>query len=145
MRKSNGGQSSARNFGVRHAIMACQLIALLDQDDMWYPQHLERLIEPFLQTPTGSELGWVYSDLDEVDTDGLMIFHQFLRTLPTQHPKRSLFSALQDDMFVLPSASMIARKAFDAVGGFDERLSGYEDDDLFLATVSRRVQQYLPR
>ena len=35
-------------------------------------------------------------------------------------------------MFVLPSASLISRKAFQAVGGFDESLSGYEDDDLFL-------------
>ena len=35
-------------------------------------------------------------------------------------------------MFVLPGRSLISRKAFDAVGGFDERLSGYEDDDLFL-------------
>jgi GT2 family glycosyltransferase len=35
-------------------------------------------------------------------------------------------------MFVLPSASLISRAAFDAIGGFDERLCGYEDDDLFL-------------
>lgn len=35
-------------------------------------------------------------------------------------------------MFVLPSACVISRKAFLAVRGFDERLSGYEDDDLFL-------------
>ena len=35
-------------------------------------------------------------------------------------------------MLVLPSATIIARAAFDAVGGFDERLSGFEDDDLFL-------------
>jgi GT2 family glycosyltransferase len=35
-------------------------------------------------------------------------------------------------MFVLPSASLISRDAFEAVGGFDERLCGYEDDDLFL-------------
>jgi hypothetical protein len=36
-------------------------------------------------------------------------------------------------MFVLPSAALISRKAFEKVGGFDERLSGYEDDDLFLS------------
>jgi len=35
-------------------------------------------------------------------------------------------------MFILPSASLIVREAFDHVGGFDERLCGYEDDDLFL-------------
>lgn len=35
-------------------------------------------------------------------------------------------------MFVLPGASLIAREALLKVGGFDEGLSGYEDDDLFL-------------
>ena len=35
-------------------------------------------------------------------------------------------------MFVLPTASIISRVAFEALGGFDESLSGYEDDDLFL-------------
>ena len=128
--KANGGQSSARNFGVAQS--TGDLIALLDQDDMWYPHHLEELIKPFEETSVGPELGWVYSDLDEVDTEGRMINHRFLRTLPTPHPKRNLFECLREDMFVLPSASLISRKAFDAVGGFDERLSGYEDDDLFL-------------
>ena len=35
-------------------------------------------------------------------------------------------------MFVLPTSSLINRRAFEAAGGFDERLIGYEDDDLFL-------------
>lgn len=40
-------------------------------------------------------------------------------------------------MFVLPSASLIARHAYEAVGGYDERLSGYEDDDLFVRLLDR--------
>jgi GT2 family glycosyltransferase len=32
----------------------------------------------------------------------------------------------------LPSASVVRRTAFEQVGGFDEALSGYEDDDLFV-------------
>jgi GT2 family glycosyltransferase len=130
LHKENGGQSSARNFGVAHS--KGDLIALLDQDDAWYTTHLEELLKPFLEQSIGRELGWVYSDLDEIDTQGRMINHRFLRTLPTPHPKTNMFMCLREDMFILPSASLISRKAFDAVGGFDERLSGYEDDDLFL-------------
>jgi len=129
--KTNGGQSSARNFGVAHS--RGDLIALLDQDDQWYPRHLEELSKPFLEPPEGAELGWVYSDLDECDEDGQMICHKKLKSENLSvHPKRDLINCLLQDMFVLPSASLISRKAFDAVGGFDERLSGYEDDDLFL-------------
>ena len=54
--KPNGGQSSARNLGVTHS--TGEFIALLDQDDSWYPQHLEELIRPFLEPSAGPELGW---------------------------------------------------------------------------------------
>jgi glycosyltransferase involved in cell wall biosynthesis len=135
LRKPNGGQSSARNFGVKHSKSA--LIALLDQDDAWYPHHLATLIEPF-RKERGISLGWVYSDLDEIDESGGMVNKRLLNLipranlLPRENPKRSLAGCLSDDLFILPSASLIAREAFEAVGGFDENLCGYEDDDLFL-------------
>ena len=127
--KPNGGQSAARNFGVARS--RGDLIALLDQDDIWYPNHLAELSKPFRRT-SHPEIGWVYSNLDRVAMNGSMITRSFLSHLGTQHPKRDLAQCLSEDMFVLPSASLISRRAFDAVGGFDERLCGYEDDDLFL-------------
>ena len=130
LRQPNGGQSAARNAGIAHSTGS--LIALLDQDDMWYPRHLAELVKQF-RKPRILELGWVYSNLDEVDLAGQMVVRNCLRNaIHVQHPKRDLFGCLQSDMFILPSSSLISRKAFDAVGGFDERLSGFEDDDLFL-------------
>jgi hypothetical protein len=35
-------------------------------------------------------------------------------------------------MYILPSATLIKRDVFLAVGGYDTELRGYEDDDLFL-------------
>lgn len=125
--KPNGGQSSARNFGVKHS--TGQLIALLDQDDAWYPQHIERLIEAFETDGRPHRLGWSYSNLDEIDRQGNMV--QRRRIAPDHHPKTSVYKCLDRDMYVLPSASLISREAFEAVGGFDETLVGYEDDDLF--------------
>lgn len=129
LRKPNGGQSSARNFGVAESSSA--LIALLDQDDYWSPDHLEELRRPYENDRLGS-IGWVYSEVDRVDKDGNMFCRRFLNTLPNVHPKSHIYDCLRYDMFVLPSASLISRVAFESVGGFDERLSGYEDDDLFL-------------
>jgi glycosyltransferase involved in cell wall biosynthesis len=129
LRTTNSGQSAARNFGIGQARGG--LIALLDQDDVWYPNHLAELIKPFLQERT-PELGWVYSNPDEIDEGGRMVTRRCLRKMPFPHPKKDLAGCLSHDMFVLPSATMFSRKAFEHVGGFDERLSGYEDDDLFL-------------
>ena len=129
--QSNRGQSPARNLGVSHS--KCRLIAFLDQDDLWYPRHLEELVAPFFE-PRGAPLGWVYSNLDRTDANGMITDEFFLRApnIKTQNPKRLLADLLRHDMYVLPSASLIARQSFEAVGGFDERLMGYEDDDLFL-------------
>jgi glycosyltransferase involved in cell wall biosynthesis len=129
LRKPNGGQSSARNFGVAHSKSA--VIALLDQDDAWYPHHLATLIEPF-HKPRSVPLGWVYSNVDEIDESGSMVNKCLLSLISRENPKRSLAGCLGNDMFVLPSASLISRESFEAVGGFDECLCGYEDDDLFL-------------
>lgn len=128
LHKPNGGQSAARNFGVAHSKSA--LIALLDQDDLWYPTHLEELVAPF-KDDKHSRLGWVYSDFDEVDADGAMVTKRLVGKL-AEHPKRSLIRCLSEDMLITPGSALIRRTAFEAVGGFDVRLSGYEDDDLFL-------------
>ena len=125
--QANAGQSAARNHAAR--IAAGELLAFLDQDDFWYPNHLERLVAPFQSKP---RLGWAYSDVDEIDQKGRLVTLNLLTTLPTKHPKRSLIDLLGEDMFILPSASVVLKSAFAQIKGFDEQLSGSEDDDLFL-------------
>jgi len=131
IRQTNAGQSAARNRGIRHA--RCNLIALLDQDDVWYPDHIEILLERFVEAKAARKvpLGWVYSNLDEMEEHGNIVSKNLLRTFGI-HPKRDVTECVREDMFILPGASLISREALLSVGGFDERLSGYEDDDLFL-------------
>jgi glycosyltransferase involved in cell wall biosynthesis len=129
LRKPNGGQSSTRNFGVAHSKSA--LIALLDQDDIWHPKHLEALVEVFREHK-GPPLGWVYSDFDDIDHDGKMVSRTYVEHPRLENPKRHLHLILQQGIIIQPSATLINRSAFETVGGFDERLCGYEDDDLFL-------------
>ena len=130
--KANGGQSSARNLGI--AECASTHIALLDQDDIWYEDHLAILKRPFTTGKVRS-LHLVYGNLDQIDANGRMILRNCLDG-PIPHPKMSLLDCLRHDMFVLPGASLFTKDAFEHVGGFDERLSGYEDDDLFLRMFS---------
>ncbi len=130
IRKQNGGQSSARNLGI--SASSTPLIALLDQDDIWYPHHLEALSAPF-RLSRSKRLGWAYSNVDQIDREGRLVQPRVLDSIPgVEHPKRTLLGCLRTDMFALPSATLIDRLAFETVGGFDEHLVGYEDDDLFL-------------
>lgn len=126
--RANGGQSAARNLGVAEALS--DWVAFLDQDDVWRPEHLARLRAA---ADNGTDrTGWIYCDVDVVDAAGHLLEPRLLHNRPGRHPKRSIEECLAQDMFILPSAALVSRQAFLAVGGFDKRLSGYEDDDLFL-------------
>jgi glycosyltransferase involved in cell wall biosynthesis len=125
----NAGQSAARNFAI--SIARSAYVALIDQDDTWYPNHLEELLEA-VHDHRGLRLGWAYSDFDDIDLDGRMVARDFIGHTRTDNPKRDLLKVLSQGFVIQPSATLISRAAILAVGGFDERLSGYEDDDLFL-------------
>lgn len=130
LRKENGGQGSARNYGVAHC--SSDLVALLDQDDYWYKDHLKELERAFVDAKD-SRLAYVYSNLDRIDREGMLVQRNFLDHFKIEeHPKRTLIGCLKGDMYILPSATLISKSAFQSVEGFDERLRGYEDDDLFL-------------
>jgi glycosyltransferase involved in cell wall biosynthesis len=132
IRRPNGGQSSARNVGIRQARGSA--IAFLDQDDEWRPQHLEVLSK---RLSADDDLGWVFADFDAIDADGRTIVRHFVSDTRVHHPRRSIAGMISSDLMALPSASLIRRKALYSVRGFDRRLIGYEDDDLFVRLFRR--------
>lgn len=131
--QENAGQSAARNFAAAEA--SGELLAFVDQDDLWYPEHVAVLSDQFESAP---ELGWAYSDFDEIDGSGRLIAREFIRAHQMVHPKTTLSQILGSDLMVLPSASVLRRSAYLAVGGFDTELSGYEDDELFIRMFRAR-------
>ncbi|GAM53366.1 beta-1,3-glucosyltransferase [bacterium endosymbiont of Mortierella elongata FMR23-6] len=136
--KPNGGQGSARNAGVEAA--DSEYICFLDQDDFYLSDHIEILMHAIPRKD--SRFGFVYGDAIEADGDGNVVRTAMVKELCTSHPKRAIIDLLQEDMFVLPSASLVSRKAFLAVGGFDPRFIGYEDDDLFLRIFRKGYTNY---
>ncbi|MER8674725.1 MULTISPECIES: glycosyltransferase family A protein [unclassified Mesorhizobium] len=135
--QANGGQGSARNAGVRAS--TSNYISFLDQDDFYRDTHVEALVRAI--PSDDPHLGWVYGDLMEADGAG-----NVLRTATVKrhsaHPKRDIEQMVGFDMHVLPSASLISRTAYEAVGGFDPQFIGYEDDDLFLRIFRSGYSNY---
>ncbi|NVN03400.1 MULTISPECIES: glycosyltransferase family 2 protein [Asaia] len=125
--KENGGQGSARNLGV--SLTQAAFICFLDQDDFFLKNHIELLLGHIPKNDP--HFGWAYGDLMEADEDGHIIATSIV-TRHSKHPKYSIEDLIERDMHILPSASIIGREAFEAVGGFDQQFMGYEDDDLFL-------------
>jgi glycosyltransferase involved in cell wall biosynthesis len=138
--KPNGGQSAARNFGAK----ACsgEYVGFLDQDDEWYANKLEQVV-PWL---SNKSIDVLYTDSDVIDGDDqvtlscIHVKHKY----GWPHPKTAIEDILFKDIFVMPGLMTIRKSAFDAVAGFDENLSGYEDDDLFLRLFEKFRIFYLP-
>jgi glycosyltransferase involved in cell wall biosynthesis len=127
IRQQNAGQSAARNAAAE--IATGDLLAFLDQDDRWHPDHVRRLAAPFADD---IRLGLSYGDFDEIDADGNWVIRRFLAAHNVVHPRSTVIQWLASDTMVLPTASIVRARAFAEVGGFDPQLIGYEDDDLWV-------------
>jgi glycosyltransferase involved in cell wall biosynthesis len=125
--QDNGGQSSARNNGFSEA--KNDFVCILDQDDYYLPRHIELLLEA--ADFNDPKFAFSYGDLWRVSESGFVLAQSCVN-LESNHPHLDLKALVGTNMYILPSATLIKREVFLAVGGYDTELRGYEDDDLFL-------------
>lgn len=122
VRKTNGGQASARNLGIRMA--KSDVIALLDADDFWHPTKLEKQIAVFENYP---EVGVCGTALTIVSADGLSINNVRTEGFHGKPFPSILFGTLAD-----MTTALIRRDVFDRVGFFDEKLIIAPDSEFWL-------------
>jgi glycosyltransferase involved in cell wall biosynthesis len=134
IRQANRGVSAARNRGASAA--AGSLLAFLDSDDLWHRGKLQRQVE-FLRSRPAAAIGqceelWI--------RDGRRV------NPGMRHRKRSglIFEPSLERCLVSPSATMLKRTLFEAMGGFDEALPACEDYDLWLRIGCRHPIHLLP-
>ncbi len=137
LRQENRGQSSARNTGARAA--RGEWLAFIDQDDRWTADHLKAMVPLAIDGAVNA----VYSDVDLVGTVERKGIHRN-HLMGGSHPKRSIEEIAVKDCFAPPGGMIIRRESFLGLGGFDESLSGYEDDDLLLRLVMAGPVGYVP-
>ncbi len=129
IRQENKGLPAARNAGIRAA--KGEFIALLDADDSWAPQKLERQLPRFADAETGI----VYSDFSVRYADG-----RFQPSYLVNRPLASEGYILENyirSRFLFPSTMVIRQRCFDEVGLFDEEMLACEDIELFSRICSR--------
>jgi glycosyltransferase involved in cell wall biosynthesis len=127
LRQTNKGVSAARNRGIAEA--GGQLIAFLDSDDLWLPRKLSRQVDFFNLNPDA-----VINQTEEI------WIRNGVRVNPKdRHRKPSgiIFERSLGLCLVSPSAVMIQKTLFDAIGVFDENLPACEDYDLWLRISCR--------
>ena len=137
----NRGPSAARNLGVRHA--RAPWIAFQDSDDLMEPDHLETLYAYANEHP---QCGMVFANgayLDGAERKpGTIIPVAKSRRLANQGVR---LVDLFEKSIVRLQASLISKKAYDAVGGHDESLRICMDLDLSFRLLMNYPVAYLDR
>ncbi len=133
VRQRNRGVAAARNTGIRHA--RGRMLALLDGDDLWQPDKLQRQVEAADSRP-GS--GLIVTDGMEFGPDG-MIRESLLN--PSIVPLfegadtltlRCYERLIRQNLITTTSQVMVPRAGIDRVGLSDERFAVSSDWDLYL-------------
>ena len=121
--QTNGGISAARNTALAKA--TGDLIAILDSDDIWLPEFLEKQLRildrhPEIDIVTGN--AWFMGS----SLDG-----QLARPYPDTRPAPDLLNLIADETCVF-IMSVLRRRVYDTLGDFDVTMRSNEDYDYWL-------------
>jgi glycosyltransferase involved in cell wall biosynthesis len=112
-------------------------LALIDADDLWFPQFLERMAVALDATP---DAGFAYTDAWWFQEASGRFFRQSVSEYigaparPLEDPDEMLLSLLPGNWVF--GLTAIERDAFEQVGGFDESLAACEDYELWLRLLA---------
>ncbi len=129
---SSKGPSASRNRGV--AETQSPIVAFLDADDEWMPDHAERLLHAL----SADGIAFAGSDAERFGTESGVV-----RTALTGTEPVDLRDALISDNPVIQSSVMISREAFERAGGYDETLRLSEDYDLWTRVAEHGMFAYV--
>lgn len=120
--KSNGGVSSARNYGIQKA--KYEYIAFLDADDYWEPTYLKELVKLINDFPNAGLYGLGYGHMWQNEKELI------------NHDLPDLFRGIienpwQRGCIYWTGSTTTTKTVINKVGLFDERMSHGEDLDMW--------------
>ncbi|MDX6585740.1 MAG: hypothetical protein QOI31_213 [Solirubrobacterales bacterium] len=132
----NKGTAGARNTGIAEA--RADLIAFLDNDDMWMPQYLERMEAALAKAP---EAGFGYTDAWVLnDATGRIRKKPSLEhhpPIPDPASPGDLLARFLTGLNFVMSSTTVRREVLEATNGFDERIRGADDFDLWIRIAAK--------
>lgn len=131
----NKGQAASINLGLSQA--TGDVIAILDSDDYWLPQFVERLMAR-LNAEDAPDL--VYANGRAVDSQGRDLHSLF----PANHVEYNQPGRLLMDCYIVtPGLYLCRRSLYQKVGNLDEQLRAAQDHDMLLRLAERGWLAYV--
>ncbi|WP_028376137.1 glycosyltransferase family 2 protein [Leeuwenhoekiella sp. MAR_2009_132] len=126
--QANNGLSNARNTGIEHALGS--VICLIDADDIWLPNHLQKIANLIDSYPEAQLYGTAYSELLP---NGLLIKPKTNTGFKTTTLLiEDFFITSAQQPFITPSSFGFKKEIIRTIGGFDPTITYAEDTDFFI-------------
>jgi len=137
----NQGVAAARNTGIRASIG--ELIAFLDQDDLWVPEKLEWQVNRLTGTP---DIALVHGNVRFIDAHGQPLHEREDRwDADARLASGHCFPVLFDKNRLAILTVCMRRSCFDEVGPFREDIPGVDDYEYWLRLSRRHAFAHLDR
>lgn len=133
--KNNGGASSARNVGIKQA--TGEYVALLDCDDIFYPEKIMKSVECLENNP---DCGFVHTRVNYIDgEDNIISASRELGRLASGRILRHLLYK----RFILNSTVVVKKECLLEAGYFDEKIFIPADWDMWLRLSEKYQAAYI--
>ena len=135
-RKSNGGVSSARNYGIKKA--QTKWVFFLDADDLLLESAIESLLFLASKYPSANVCT---ANCFNVEKGRKRVASRYNKEGIIEKPIKALF-----EYQVIPrtGCTIYSKQLLEHVGGFDERISIFEDTEFDLRVLKKAVLAYSP-
>ncbi len=142
-RKENGGVATARNYGYDRTDQGSEYIVFLDQDDVWRPHTLERLLGVLQDNPDAVAAHGLTMQVDGDGTATGTVMSRERRKLagsrivPSDDTEPTTFATLICDCCIpTPGVGLMRRSAFERIKSdgiyFDQAVASGDDWDVWL-------------
>lgn len=133
----NRGFSRALNTGIRAG--GAEYVAMIDADDLWMPEYLEKLVARLDGSP---EAGFAFTEAWWMDAERGRFYRRSTSEYlgaPTSLPSDpiELLDSIIPANWIFGLTTM-RRSVLEDLGGFDESLAACEDYDLWIRMLSAR-------
>lgn len=138
--KKNGGLSSARNEGIKHA--TGQYIIFMDSDDWWNPDVDLNNVINFVKAHNQTEM-FLFTAYDYFENDGYYMRkdHKNLRSLKTTSPKDYYESLLKNGNLEVAAYTKIFLRTFIQNNSLTFRKHLLSEDNEWMMRVLRKVKK----
>ena len=133
------GRSEAMNAGVRAA--KSRFIAFLDDDDLYYPEHLPTLAAAATAAQSAAWYTDAVSAFVRPAANGDYETYSRMRIFAQDFDADELLL----DNYIPLTTLLVARESFQALGGFDPAFDLFEDWDFLLRLSERGAFTHIPR